>query len=190
MDLPWKATTEAPRAECAQRGRRMRAGFVSGHGFNHAVGAASGGAPSGAGIWNFKGATPAGPSLRDQCPRPRRLPRAHSPLLRLALQYCYVHRNRFRQIPLRAMRNAGIPVRVRQVLLPLPDGSRSSPVPGRPAVLRALPRRLRLQNLRLGPLPRVLRSPPLPGTPRTLAASHPKSLPPLHRPRPPAEFAA
>ena len=137
-----------------------------------------------------KGATPAGPSLRDQRPRPRRLPRAHSPLFRLALQYCYVHRNRFRQIPLRAMRNAGIPVRVRQVLLPLPDGSRSSPVPGRAAVLRALPRRLRLQNLRLESLPQALRSPPLPGTPQTLAASHPKSLPPLRRPQPPAEFAA
>src|ERR1700719_1064632 len=63
----------------------------------------------------------------------RHVPEAHSP----------------RQISLRTMRNARSGVRVRQVLLSLPNCAGSPHLPGWPDVLQPLPHRLRLQDLGL-----------------------------------------
>src|SRR5437879_8509383 len=49
-----------------------------------------------------------------------RLPRARSSFSRPALDYFYVHRNQSLQVPLRPVRNAGISMRMRKVLLSLP----------------------------------------------------------------------
>jgi len=62
----------------------------------------------------------------------------------------YVHRNQHRKIPLRAVRKIREWLRVRKILLPLPDLTRRRPpLSGRPHVLWTVPQGLRLQDVEL-----------------------------------------
>jgi hypothetical protein len=65
------------------------------------------------------------------------------------LHCCYVHRKQSHQNPLCTMRDAGRQLRVRQVLLSLPDYAGRSHLHGWADVLRALSVGMRLQNLGL-----------------------------------------